>query len=444
MIMVLGPTKKKADAQRRAAPSPRRADPHRSRTTSPSTSSDLTQPWPTTVEEPEVRDGARSTDAAEPGRAEAPPPAAHRPPAQPPAPAASTPAPAASPPAPAPSTPTPGSAAHRPAPSARPRPAPAKAAPPARRRQCPERRRPPDAGHAQAPTPRPTAPAGSAPRTTAPRPTTSAERPDADRSGSARTHTVRAAPSATPRGARTTRDTAAMPKNKTHSGAKKRFRVTGTGKVMREQAGGRHLLEHKSSRRTRRIAGDVVLPCRRPHDQEAARQVPAGAPAAPATRHRARDKQGASRGTREAGGQRPEEAPSTLERASGYRGQRSRLYRKAKEQVTHSLVYAYRDRARKQGDFRRLWIQRINAASREQRHDLQPAHPGPQGSPASRSTARSSPTSRSTTRRRSTRSSRSRRPTSPANVAAAGRQRRRLSHVGAPPVSRARAEHRGG
>src|SRR6058998_1416610 len=56
---------------------------------------------------------------------------------------------------------------------------------------------------------------------------------------------------------------------------------------------------------------------------------------------------------------------TTLERASGYRGQRSRLYRKAKEQVTHSLVYAYRDRRAKKGDFRRLWIQRINAAARE-------------------------------------------------------------------------------
>ena len=57
---------------------------------------------------------------------------------------------------------------------------------------------------------------------------------------------------------------------------------------------------------------------------------------------------------------------STLERASGYRGQRSRLYRKAKEQVTHSLVYAYRDRKKRKGDFRKLWIQRINAASRAQ------------------------------------------------------------------------------
>ena len=57
---------------------------------------------------------------------------------------------------------------------------------------------------------------------------------------------------------------------------------------------------------------------------------------------------------------------TTLERAAGYRGQRSRLYRKAKEQVTHSLVYAYRDRKTKKGDFRKLWIQRINAASRAQ------------------------------------------------------------------------------
>ena len=55
-----------------------------------------------------------------------------------------------------------------------------------------------------------------------------------------------------------------------------------------------------------------------------------------------------------------------LERESGYRGQRSRLYRKAKEQVTHSMVYSYRDRKARKGDFRRLWIQRINAASRAQ------------------------------------------------------------------------------
>src|SRR6202451_1485265 len=53
-----------------------------------------------------------------------------------------------------------------------------------------------------------------------------------------------------------------------------------------------------------------------------------------------------------------------LERASGYRGQRSRLYRKAKEQLLHSMTYAYRDRKDRKGQFRRLWIQRINAAAR--------------------------------------------------------------------------------
>ena len=53
-----------------------------------------------------------------------------------------------------------------------------------------------------------------------------------------------------------------------------------------------------------------------------------------------------------------------LEQASGYRGQRSRLYRKAKEQTLHSATYAYRDRKKRKGDFRQLWITRINAAAR--------------------------------------------------------------------------------
>ena len=50
-----------------------------------------------------------------------------------------------------------------------------------------------------------------------------------------------------------------MPKMKTHSGAKKRFKVTGTGKLVHRQAGKRHLNEHKSSRRTRRLMPDDVL-----------------------------------------------------------------------------------------------------------------------------------------------------------------------------------------
>jgi large subunit ribosomal protein L35 len=50
-----------------------------------------------------------------------------------------------------------------------------------------------------------------------------------------------------------------MPKMKTHSGAKKRFRVTGSGKIMREKAGKRHLNEHKPSTRTRRLSRDEVI-----------------------------------------------------------------------------------------------------------------------------------------------------------------------------------------
>jgi large subunit ribosomal protein L35 len=50
-----------------------------------------------------------------------------------------------------------------------------------------------------------------------------------------------------------------MPKMKTHSGAAKRFRLTGSGKVMRLRANRQHLFEHKSSRVTRRLSGEVVV-----------------------------------------------------------------------------------------------------------------------------------------------------------------------------------------
>jgi large subunit ribosomal protein L35 len=50
-----------------------------------------------------------------------------------------------------------------------------------------------------------------------------------------------------------------MPKNKTHSGAKKRFWITGSGKVMRRRAGRNHLLEHKPSTLTRRLSNEVEL-----------------------------------------------------------------------------------------------------------------------------------------------------------------------------------------
>jgi large subunit ribosomal protein L35 len=50
-----------------------------------------------------------------------------------------------------------------------------------------------------------------------------------------------------------------MPKMRTHSGAAKRFRLTGTGKVIRRRANRKHLLEHKASKRTRRLANDQTL-----------------------------------------------------------------------------------------------------------------------------------------------------------------------------------------
>ncbi len=56
---------------------------------------------------------------------------------------------------------------------------------------------------------------------------------------------------------------------------------------------------------------------------------------------------------------------AVLEQARGYYGNKSRSFKAANEQVMHSLQYAYRDRRARKGDFRQLWIQRINAASRQ-------------------------------------------------------------------------------
>jgi large subunit ribosomal protein L20 len=55
---------------------------------------------------------------------------------------------------------------------------------------------------------------------------------------------------------------------------------------------------------------------------------------------------------------------AVLEQAQGYFGNKSRSYRAANEQLMHSLQYAYRDRRARKGDFRQLWIQRINAGAR--------------------------------------------------------------------------------
>lgn len=55
---------------------------------------------------------------------------------------------------------------------------------------------------------------------------------------------------------------------------------------------------------------------------------------------------------------------TVLERASGFRGSRGRLYRPAREQVLHAMRSSYADRRTRKGDFRKLWITRINAAAR--------------------------------------------------------------------------------
>ncbi len=69
---------------------------------------------------------------------------------------------------------------------------------------------------------------------------------------------------------------------------------------------------------------------------------------------------------------------AVLEQAQGYFGNKSRSYRAAHEQVMHSMQYAYRDRRARKGDFRQLWIQRINAGRPRPRHELQPAHRRPE------------------------------------------------------------------
>src|SRR6266404_4772619 len=98
-----------------------------------------------------------------------------------------------------------------------------------------------------------------------------------------------------------------MPKTKTRSAAKKRFKVTGTGKILRRPTMRSHNLEHKSSKKKRAI----------------------------------------------------------LEQAKGYWGWKHSHYRYAKEQVERTLVYQYRDRKVKKRTFRQLWITRINAAARQ-------------------------------------------------------------------------------
>ena len=156
-----------------------------------------------------------------------------------------------------------------------------------------------------------------------------------------------------------------MPKKKTHSGAKKRFKITGTGKLMRRHGMKSHILEKKSPKRKRRSA--ATRPFARPTRR-------GQAPARPSLSHRTHEL-AMTRVKRSVNAQKKRR--KVLEEASGYWGLKSKTYKRAKEQVQRSLQYAYRDRRVRKREFRKLWIVRINAAARQHGIELQPAHRGP-------------------------------------------------------------------
>ena len=122
--------------------------------------------------------------------------------------------------------------------------------------------------------------------------------------------------------------------------------MTGTGKLLRRKAGQSHKLEHKSPKLKREFSKDQ--------------------PVAPANVKTVKRLSG--RGKRMPRVKRSVHARKkrrkVLEQAKGYWGLKSTNYTYAKEQVEHSLVYAYRDRKNRKREFRRLWIIRINAGAR--------------------------------------------------------------------------------
>ena len=135
-----------------------------------------------------------------------------------------------------------------------------------------------------------------------------------------------------------------MPKMKTHSGAKKRFRKTAKGKLRGRRAYSSHILEKKSPKRKRRMRRPVEI------------AKPDEADPNPARR------QEVSRVKRSVHARKKRR--KVLKEAKGYYGRKHSSYRFAKEQVQRSGMYAYRDRRNRKREFRRLWITRINAAAR--------------------------------------------------------------------------------
>src|SRR5881296_1920062 len=124
-----------------------------------------------------------------------------------------------------------------------------------------------------------------------------------------------------------------MPKQKSKRALRKRVKLTGTGRLRRYQAYKSHILTKKHPKRKRHLRKPALV-------------SKADEPRLKSNVARLKRKN------------------KIMKLAKGYFGGRSKLWKAAKESVERAQKYAYRDRRRKKGDFRRLWITRINAAAR--------------------------------------------------------------------------------
>ena len=150
-----------------------------------------------------------------------------------------------------------------------------------------------------------------------------------------------------------------MPKMKTHSGAKKRFKLTATGKVRGRHPFTSHILEKKSPKRKRTLGAPKILS---DHDAPRVKRL-LGAPSA-ATEAEAFELRGRVMTRVKRSLHAKKKRRATLELTKGFRGEAHSNYKRAKEALMKADAYAYRDRRNRKRDFRRLWITRINAAAR--------------------------------------------------------------------------------
>ena len=144
-----------------------------------------------------------------------------------------------------------------------------------------------------------------------------------------------------------------MPKMKTHRGAAKRFKKTGTGKLKRAKAFKSHILTKKSSKRKRNLKKDRICfnYSRKSNEEIITISIRIGTGGLKMAR------------VKRAVNSRKNHK-KVLKLAKGYYGGKSKLFKTANESVIRALRNAYVGRRLKKRDFRRLWIARINAATR--------------------------------------------------------------------------------